>query len=85
VKLIVARNAIKDLAALPERDRRALFTKVEAFAADPNAAHPAARPMRGREDRIRVRHGDWRAVCHIDSAAVTVTLERVAHRREIYR
>jgi mRNA-degrading endonuclease RelE of RelBE toxin-antitoxin system len=85
LKLIVSAVAAKDLAALPERDRRALFGKVETFAADPFATHPEARPMRGHEDRIRVRHGDWRAVCRIERAAATVTLERVAHRREIYR
>lgn len=78
-------RAVRDLAALPIRDRRALFLRVEAFAADPFAAHSAARPLRGHEDRIRVRHGDWRAVCRIDRAAATVILECVARRREAYR
>jgi mRNA interferase RelE/StbE len=85
LRLIVSAVAARDLASLPGRDRRALFGRVEAFAADPFATHPAVRPMRGREDLIRVRHGDWRAVCRIDRATATVTLERVAHRREIYR
>lgn len=85
LKLIVSAVAAKALAELPRRDRQALFGKVEAFATDPFATHPAARPMRGQEERIRVRHGDWRAVCRVDRAAATVILERVAHRREIYR
>jgi mRNA-degrading endonuclease RelE of RelBE toxin-antitoxin system len=69
---------------LPARDRRALFARVEGFAAAPFGGHPAVRPLRGHDDRVRVRHGDWRAVCPIDRAAETVILERVAHRREIY-
>jgi len=77
--------AAKDLAALPDRDRRARFTRVEVFAANPFAAHPAARPLRGHEDGVRIRHGDWRAVCRIDREAETVILERVDHRKEIYR
>jgi len=85
LKLSVSPLAAKDLAAMPGGERRAIFGKAEAFAADPFATHPAARPMSGHEDRIRVRHGDWRAICHIDRAAATVTLERVAHRSEIYR
>jgi len=85
MRLIVSPSAAKDLAALPARDQRALFFRVEAFAADPFAPHPAARPLRGHEHRIRVRHGDWRAVCRIDRAAEMVILERVEHRREIYR
>jgi mRNA-degrading endonuclease RelE of RelBE toxin-antitoxin system len=41
--------------------------------------------LRGHEDRVRIRHGDWRAVCRIDREAETVILERVVHRKEIYR
>jgi mRNA-degrading endonuclease RelE of RelBE toxin-antitoxin system len=85
VRLIVSPGAAKDFATLPLRDRRALFLRVEAFAAEPFAAHPAARPLRGHEDRVRVRHGDWRAICRIDRAVETVILERVEHRREVYR
>jgi mRNA-degrading endonuclease RelE of RelBE toxin-antitoxin system len=85
VRLIVSPGAARDLAALPVRERRALFERVEAFAADPFARHPAARPLRGHDDRVRVRHGDWRAVCRIDRADEAVILERVEHRKEVYR
>jgi hypothetical protein len=74
-----------DLAALPVRGRRALFVRVEAFAADPFATHPAARPLRGHEDRVRVRHGDWCAVRRIDRPGGIVIFERIEHRTEIYR
>jgi mRNA-degrading endonuclease RelE of RelBE toxin-antitoxin system len=85
VRLIVAPGAAKDLAALPRPEGLALFARVEAFAADPFGPHRAARPLRGQEDRVRVRHGNWRAVCRIDRTAETVILERVEHRREKYR
>jgi len=85
VKLTVSPGAVKDLAGLPARERGSLFGRVEAFAAEPFATHRAARPLRGHEDRARIRQGDWRAVCRIDRAADTVTLERIEHRREIYR
>jgi mRNA-degrading endonuclease RelE of RelBE toxin-antitoxin system len=85
VRLIVSPVAAKDLAALPGHDRRALFARVEVFAANPFAVYPAARPLRGHDDRVRIRHGDWRAVCRIDREAETVILERVDHRKEICR
>jgi mRNA-degrading endonuclease RelE of RelBE toxin-antitoxin system len=85
MRLSVSPVAAKDLAALPDRDRRALFAPVEVFAANPFAVYPAARPLRGHEDRVRIRHGDWRAVRRIDCEAETVILERVDHRKEIYR
>lgn len=47
--------------------------------------HPSAGPLCGRRDAVRLRHGDWRAICRIDRAEDTVVLETVAHRREAYR
>jgi mRNA-degrading endonuclease RelE of RelBE toxin-antitoxin system len=70
---------------LPARDKRLLFGRAEPFATEPFANHPAARPLRGHEDRVRIRHGDWRAVCRIDRATGTVTLERIEPRSEVYR
>jgi hypothetical protein len=49
---------------------------------DPQEKRPL---MLSHEHWVRGRHGDWRAVCPIDRAAETVILERVEHRREIYR
>jgi mRNA interferase RelE/StbE len=69
---------------LPKHDRLAMM-RVTAFAVDPFAPHSEARSLAGQPVRVRIRHGDWRAVCLIDRAARVVTLERVAHRREVYR
>jgi mRNA-degrading endonuclease RelE of RelBE toxin-antitoxin system len=85
IKLIVTRAAAKALAMIPRRDREALLDKVEAFAAAPFAAHPAATPLRGQPDVIRLRQGDWRGICRVDRSADTIVLETVAHRREAYR
>jgi mRNA-degrading endonuclease RelE of RelBE toxin-antitoxin system len=85
IKLIVTRAASKALAGMPRREREALLDKVEAFAAAPFAAHPAATPLRGQLDAIRLRQGDWRGICRVDCAADTIVLETVAHRSEAYR
>jgi len=85
VKLVVSPGAARSLAGLPARDRLLLFGRVEAFAAEPFATRPGTRPLRGHKGRVRIRQGDWRAICRIDDAADTVILERVEHRREVYR
>ena len=85
IKLIVTRAALKVLARIPRREREALLDKAEAFAAAPFAAHPAATPLRGQPDVIRLRQGDWRGICRVDRTADTIVLETVAHRREAYR
>jgi mRNA interferase RelE/StbE len=85
IKLILSPTALKALAAMPSRERSALLDRAEAFAAAPFAQHAAAAPLRGRPDVVRLRQGDWRAICRIDRAEDTVVMENVAHRREIYR
>jgi mRNA-degrading endonuclease RelE of RelBE toxin-antitoxin system len=85
IKLIVTRAASKALAGMPRREREALLDKAEAFAAAPFAVHPAASPLRGQPDIIRLRQGDWRGICRVDRTADTIVLETVAHRREAYR
>jgi mRNA-degrading endonuclease RelE of RelBE toxin-antitoxin system len=69
---------------LPSRDRDPLLQKLRAYTA-PFGDHPWALPMRGRRDAIRIRQGDWRAVCRIDRDGDVVLVEFVANRREAYR
>lgn len=80
-----AKVAVREFAALPSRDRAPLLEKLRSFAGDPFGKHPWALPMRGRRDAVRVRQGDWRAVCHIDRQRDEIVVEFVANRREAYR
>ena len=77
--------AVKEMAILSQRDRDSLVAKAEAFASDPVAPHPWASPLRGMADRIRIRQGNFRGIMLILRSQETVVLERVAHRREVYR
>ncbi len=85
MKLVVSPTAAKEMVVMPGRDRDALIAKAEAFAADPFAPHSWAVPLSGEHDRIRIRQGDWRGVVLILRTRDTVILERVGHRREVYR
>jgi mRNA-degrading endonuclease RelE of RelBE toxin-antitoxin system len=84
MRLVVSRDAREGLGNMPMRDRRRLVAKLAAFAADPFAPHPLATRLQG-EDRVRIRQGDWRGVLLIVREHDTVVLERVGHRREVYR
>ena len=75
---------------MPLREARGLLRKLGEFAADPFATHSVALPLAGRPNRARIRQADWRAVVLIvraedTVAADTVIVERVDHRREVYR
>jgi len=84
VDLIIDAPALKSLRKMPKQDASALRAKLETFAADPYAPHGWAKSLVGVSG-VRVRHGDWRAICRIDGTAMIVLVVEVGHRREVYR
>ena len=87
MKLIISPNAARAMQPkqMPPRETTALLRKLSEFAADPFATHSSAQPLVGRSNRSRIRQGDWRAVVLVVRAEDTVVVERVEHRREVYR
>jgi mRNA interferase RelE/StbE len=85
MRAIVQPAAVRSLGNLPNKDRAALLQKIERFAADPFSPNPSAKPLRGHPQVVRIRQGDWRAVCRIDRANDVVIVEAIGNRREIYR
>jgi mRNA-degrading endonuclease RelE of RelBE toxin-antitoxin system len=68
---------------MPKADALRLLDRLEAIAGSPNAQHPNVTALLGSQGVFRVRQGDWRAVFSIEDGDVIV--DRVAHRREVYR
>ena len=81
-KLFIKPSAVKELEALPPKDRRKVITKIEALA-DEQRPHGCEK-LSGQE-YYRVRQGDYRVVYEIDDAAQTVLVVKVGHRRDVYR
>ena len=54
----------------------------------PLAHHPrpdGCRKLQGSDDAYRIRVGDYRVIYTVDDAVLIVAVERVSHRREVYR
>ena len=87
MKLIVSPIAAQAMEPkqMPRRDATALSRKLTEFAAEPFATHSWLLPLTGQTDRARIRQGDWRAVVLIVRTEDAVVVERVEHRREVYR
>ncbi len=83
MKLVIEAAALKVLLRMPKGDAAGLRAKLKAFAAAPHDPHPWAKAFGG--GRGRIRHGDWRAVYHIDGGALVVTVLKVGNRKEVYR
>ncbi|MEO5336857.1 MAG: type II toxin-antitoxin system RelE/ParE family toxin [Magnetospirillum sp. WYHS-4] len=54
------------------------------IAADPFAPCAKAKKLTGHPG-FRARHGDWRAVYRLDLETEEMVVDRVGHRREVYR
>ncbi len=81
--LLVPPRVFKQLATMPKADARRLLDRLERIADAPEKLHPNVVPLGGESGVFRVRQGNWRAVFSIEKGDVIV--DRVAHRREVYR
>ena len=81
--LLIPPAVFKQLGAMPKADARRLLDRLEKIADAPEKAHPNVVPLVVESGVFRVRQGNWRAVFSIEEGDVIV--DRVAHRREVYR
>ncbi|MGH7587751.1 MAG: type II toxin-antitoxin system RelE family toxin [Gemmatimonadota bacterium] len=64
-------------------DRRRILEKIEGLADDPRPA--GSIKLAGRDDRRRIRQGDYRIVYSVDDPPRTVTVVKIGHRKNLYR
>ncbi len=81
--LIIPPPVMKQLAGLPRADAGRLLERLQRIAAAPDERQPNVVPLSGEPGSYRLRQGPWRAVFSIEDG--DVILDRVAHRREVYR
>jgi mRNA interferase RelE/StbE len=81
-KVLIKPSAVKELEAVPAKDRRKVAAKIQGLAADSRA--PGSEKLSGQE-RYRLRQGDYRVVYAIDDAEQTVLVIKIGNRRDIYR
>lgn len=77
-----AREAAKQLDALPRRMRERIVLALHGLATDPRST-PNGKALQGGGYRLRV--GDYRVLYDLLDDRLIVLVLRVAHRREAYR
>jgi mRNA interferase RelE/StbE len=75
-------SARKELERLSDTLIARLAPKIDGLAGDPRPS--GCRKLHGYKDLWRIRAGDYRVVYIIDDDCKTVSVTRVAHRREVY-
>lgn len=80
LEVVYTVQALKALKRMPEADSKALVAKLERHASDRKSGD--VKRLKGL-DLYRLRHGDYRAVFAVSTAALDV--RTIAHRRKVYR
>ena len=75
-------SAVKEIEALPTRDRRRFVARIQALATDPQ---PSGREKLSGDEKYRVRQGNYRILYEIVDRQLIVTVVKVGHRRDLYR
>lgn len=81
-ELDVKKSAAKEVADLPSKDIQRIVEKIQSLRTNPR---PSGSEKLSGDDKYRIRQGTYRVLYEIDDASLTVTIVKVAHRREVYR
>lgn len=82
-RVLLERVAEKDLARLSSEIHDRVIAAIQAFLTNPRP--PGCRKLAGSKHDWRIRVGDYRVVYEIADESRTVRVNRVRHRREVYR
>lgn len=76
-------SAARSLRKLDRSLQDRLIPRIDSLASNPRP--PGAEKLAGREDRYRIRAGDYRIIYSIEDGLHRVTVAVIGHRREVYR
>ena len=82
-RVLLERGAEKDLGKLLPEIHDRVIAAIQALARNPRP--PGCRKLAGSKSDWRIRVGDYRVVYEITDEIRVVRVNRVRHRREVYR
>jgi mRNA interferase RelE/StbE len=82
-RVLLERAAEKDLARLSSENHDRIIAAIQALAMNPRP--PGCRKLEGSKRDWRIRIGDYRVIYEIADEIRVIHVNRVRHRREVYR
>lgn len=82
-RILLERAAEKDLRSLSSVIHDRVISAIQALASNPRP--PGCRKLTGAKNDWRIRVGDYRVVYEIADEVRIVRINRIRHRREVYR
>ena len=81
-RIVFKKSVAKDLRQIPKKDIQRILMRVDSLKEDPR---PAGVEKLSGDEKYRIRQGNYRILYMIEDEIITVTIEKVGHRREVYR
>ena len=81
-RIVFKRSVAKDLRSIPKKDIQGILRRIEGLASDPR---PVGAEKLTSSEKVRIRQGKYRILYTIEDEIITITIVRVAHRRDVYR
>lgn len=81
-KILIKPSAVKEIEALPKKDRQRIIRRIRFLSNDPR---PSGYEKLSGEEKYRIRQGTYRIIYSIEDENLTVVVVKVGHRREVYR
>jgi mRNA interferase RelE/StbE len=80
--VLIKKSAERELRAISQPELGRLVARIQGLA---TRLRPPGCEKLSREDRYRIRQGDYHVVYGIDDNRRTVQVVKIGHRREVYR
>ncbi len=81
-RIEVKKSAVKELSQIPKKDLVKIVKKINSLADNPR---PEGSKKLSREDKYRIRYGNYRILYLIKDDLLVIYVIKVAHRKDIYR
>ena len=81
-KLQIKPSAVKELGALPPKDRRRIVAKIRRLSTEPR---PSGSEKLSGHELYRVRQGNYRILYAITDADLVLVVVKIGHRSDVYR
>ncbi|MBN1448283.1 MAG: type II toxin-antitoxin system RelE/ParE family toxin [Bacteroidetes bacterium] len=80
-EIVFRKSALKDLRRLPKRDVAMIMEAIAGLRDDPR---PQQAQKLTDQERYRLRKGRYRILYEIEDARLSITVVKIAHRKEAY-
>ena len=81
--IIIERNALKSLAAIPDKDATKIINAIDELAE--NARPNGVKKMKGHDDLYRIKVGNYRVIYEIYDGELSIIVVEIGHRKEVYK